>query len=86
MTSRRRPRGTTSLKRRTTLRKLEPIRPEDYATVEKPIGACRACHHHTSAWIGGACTAFVLDEQDVPRWCGCDCREHLNGGTDHADR
>jgi len=80
--TRRRPlRAPASLKRRTAPREPEPIRPEDYATTEKPIGVCRACEHHTSAWIGGGCTAFVLDGQGIPRWCNCDCREHLKEST-----
>lgn len=78
MTSRRRPLSPSrSLKRRTTPREPEPIRPEDYATTANPIGACRVCHHHTSAWIGGACTAMVPDVERLLVYCGCDCREHL---------
>lgn len=76
MTSRRRLRGTASLKRRTTLREPEPIRPEGYATAAKPIGVCRACHHHTSAFAG-RCTAMVSGTEQLLVYCGCDCREHL---------
>jgi len=79
VTTRRRLGGSASLKRRTTPRAPEPIRPEDYATADNPIGVCRSCQHHTSAWIGGSCTAVVLDGQGIPRDCGCNCREHLNG-------
>lgn len=84
MTSRHRLWSTSSLKRRTTPRKSKPIQPEDYATAEKPIGMCRACHHHTSAWIGSSCTAIVLDEQSVPVDCGCNCREHLPKEDNHG--
>ena len=61
-----------------TTHTLEPVRPEDYVTAAKPIGMCRACHHHTSAFCG-RCTGIVLDERGMPADCGCDCREHLNG-------
>ena len=76
MTSRRRLHGTTSLKRRTAPREPEPIRPEDYATAEKPIGMCRSCQHHTSAFAG-RCTAMVPGVERLLTYCGCDCREHL---------
>lgn len=74
-------RGTTSLKRRTTPRETEPIRPENYATAEKPIGVCCGCQHHTSAFAG-RCTAMVPGDKRLLTYCGCDCREHLNGDSD----
>lgn len=80
MTSRRRLRGTASLKRRTTPRKPEPIKPEDYASAEKPIGMCRACGHHTSAFCG-RCTMLVWPEGGMPTYCDCNCSAYLNGGT-----
>lgn len=83
MTSRRRLRGPTSLKRRTTPREPEPIRPEDYATIEKPIGVCRACHHHTSAFCGRR-TAMVPGVERLLTYCGCDCREHLTKEDSHG--
>lgn len=78
MTPRKPLRGSASLKRTARPRKPEAIRPEDYAATERPIGMCRNCRHHTSAFCG-ACTAFILDDHGVPTWCGCDCRTYLSG-------
>lgn len=77
MTGRRRPLTPgRSLKRNTKPREPEPILPENYATAEKPIGMCRNCHHHTSAFAAG-CTALVWPEGGLPIYCGCWCNKYL---------
>jgi hypothetical protein len=50
--------------------------------VEMPA-ICPNCRHHTSAWIGGACSVFVVDHPDHPDYvafyCGCDCYKVVTG-------
>lgn len=74
-------RGVHSLKRTVQPHQPKPVQPADWATVERPIGMCRKCGHHTSAYCG-ACTAFVMDARYFPAWCGCDCRAYLDGEND----
>lgn len=51
---------------------------------------CPTCGHHTSAWIGGACTVFVPStEEEVAagapwaRHCGHDCSVDVLGESAH---
>lgn len=69
-------RAERSLKRSAKPRTPEPVSPEDFATTEKPIGMCRDCGHHTSAFCG-ACTAFVVNTEGTFTFCGCNCQKFL---------
>jgi hypothetical protein len=40
---------------------------------------CPSCGHHTSACVGGCCTAFVLGSGGMPEYCRCDCYKVLHG-------
>lgn len=69
----RRRRTAKPLTRRPTRPSPEPPAPQDYATAERPIGICRGCGHHTSAFCG-ACTVLVPHPEAVLAYCGHDCR------------
>lgn len=78
------PRGETSLARRPRPRPdlsgPPPALCADGAVIH---GMCTGCGHHTSAWIGGSCTAFVPGPPGGPlaTYCGHDCRRHLTDTT-----
>jgi hypothetical protein len=47
--------------------------------VATPMPDCPTCGHNLTAYVGTACSGFVINDEGWPRSCGPDCAREVYG-------